>query len=159
MSFRRDTASLGVNTAKSVLTQWGSGGHHCSPVWQQWWQQWWQQPPQQGSQQQCPQSISQQCSQWGWQMQPGNKCRHAACTKWTMRPLCTSHDVNNNNWFSAWPWDSILVSVLHDNLPPPEFALSDSMIFGYYGRSAIYQGKTPKSLSNKNLKRIWSSLN
>ena len=32
MFFRRDVASLGVNTANSFLTQWGSGGHHCSPA-------------------------------------------------------------------------------------------------------------------------------
>ena len=32
MSFRRDAASLGVNTANSFLTQWGSVGHHCSPA-------------------------------------------------------------------------------------------------------------------------------
>ena len=32
MSFRRDVASLGVNTVNAFLTQWGSVGHDCSPA-------------------------------------------------------------------------------------------------------------------------------
>ena len=69
--------------------QWWQQWQQQGQWWQQWWQQWWswQQPPQQGSQQQCPHSISQQCSQWGWQIQPGNKYRHATCTKPTMKPF------------------------------------------------------------------------